>query len=495
MAAIGVENEVDQTCLSLFTPNHTNHDTSWMARGSAFKIICVACLIEMLEDKEVLAIRKRKILTELLVLLCRDDKLVEVLSTNIRVCSHLCVILGDLLEASNEAVSEMAIEGVIQLACKLRNELIVREMVDNIESKILGLNNLRKSCPYIALFGKLVHMITLLGEELVVQKSKLLNYFISNLSFPEETIRISLLYLMLGVCQNKSAKSNLSTESKAVIFKNCCESLMDGKTKVISMNSLALLQSFTCQEDVEELGLLNGENEGKDKRAFLGSALKKVILNTDESIQIGGIQCMTKFLNLDGSEESILSKALLQCGLAEFVFEGLETNNDIVLASLFCCLTEFCNSTEFFKGSYSVYGIDSVVAAMYKALKLQNPETIQQGLHVLSIIITKQPRGVLLFSNGTIFERCLNAIEECFKSMEYKVLQEAINVVLSLLRIDQMPSGFSIERMLPLLSAVISLLKTFTTKNVENFSGMKAGNSNSPVKYFVIALPIGILYG
>lgn len=477
MAMSAKEDKVDdQTCLSLFTSNHDSHDSTWMVKGSGFKILCIACLIEALEDKEVLAIRKRKILSEILVLLSRDDKMAAVLSTNLRVCSHLCGILVSLLEMDNEAICEMAIEGLVQLACKLRREIIVREIVDNAEKKVSGINNLRKSCAYITLLGRLVNMIAPLGEEMAIRKSKLLEYCISNLQFPEEKSRISLMYLVLGICQNNTAKSKLSTENRNTIFKSVCESLAEAKSRAIIMNSLALLQTFTNPEDVEALGISDGDKEGQDGRGLLGKALKKVILDTDESIQIGGIQCTTKFLSFD-SKECTLSRGLLQCGLAEFLFEGLETNNDVVLASLFCCLSGFCNSTEFFKGSYSVYGIDSVVAGMYKALKLQNPETIQQGLHVLSTIIAKQPMGVPLFSNGATFEKCLNAIQECFNSMEYKVLQEAINVVGSLLRVDQLPSGFDIKGMLPSLSAVISLIKTFTTKNVDTFSGMKTGMS------------------
>lgn len=470
-----MENNESHSSLSFFTSNHPRHDSSWIFRGASFKILCVACLVETLEDKEALAIRKRKCLTEILLLLSRDKKLVDTLTVNSRISSHLCQILVNLLESTQDGISQMSIEAIMQLLVGLQNEVLVREILNIIEDKVLSLNNFRKTYPFVVLLGKIIDAIPLVAEEIIVHKRKLWEYCISGMSFPDEKAVAALLYLVLGTFRNNKAKETISVEVKVTIFKSCCNHVINGINKDVKANSLAVLQSCIGLQDNEFIKLLSGEaKESKDIQEIIANALKKLVLSTDQGLQIGGIQLTTKLMSADCIERT-LSASLLRNGLAEFLFEALETNNDIVLASLFCCLTELCKCAEFFKGSYSIYGIDSVVTAVAKAISLQNPETLQQGLHVLSTIISKQKKDVPLFSNGTIFGRCLMVSEECLKAMEYKVLEETLHLVRSLLRVDQLPSGYNVVGIISTLNGIVAVLNRFTSKTVDNFSSMQSG--------------------
>lgn len=471
---LSMDDNGSESSLSFFTSNHPRHDSSWIFRGSSVSIVCVACLIETLEERETLAIRKRKSLTEIILLLSRDEKLVEILKKNVRITSHLCQILVNLLESTQVGVFQISLEGLVQIAFKVQSDVLIREILDTVESKILSINNYRKTYPFVVLMGKIVDAIPLLGEEVVAQKPKLWKYCTKGLSFPDETVVVALLYLILSIYKSPKAKERTTVEIKSDVFKKCCENLINGKNNDVKINSLALLQCYASSEGIQSVKLISEDKEGTDARTMLGNALKKLVLSTDQGLQVGGIQITTKLLSID-TQEKVLSSAFLRCGLAEFLFEALETNNDIVLASLFCCLTELCNCAEFFTGSYSIYGIDSVVSAIIKAVNLQNPETLQQGLHVLSTIISRQKKEVPLFNNGTIFDRCLKITEECLKAMEYKVLQEALQLVRSLLRVDQLPSGYDVTRLLSSLNGVVAVLKRFTSKTVESFSGMQSG--------------------
>ncbi|EDO44218.1 predicted protein [Nematostella vectensis] len=455
------------SCLSFFTTNHRRHHTKWVFAGSGhFPQVCLACLTETIEDKQALNTRKKKSLAEILRLLSREASAVQILRENIRVASHLSEILFSLVQSENEGLAQLAIETTAQLTHKMQVEETARGILVKIEQSVENSKNTKTSYPLLLLLGKLLELIPPLSGE-IVEREKLWHYCLQNGSFPVEDVRTALLYIYLGICKQGEIFASIRACDRELMLVNTCEVLRDSKALHQQINALAVLR-FYCTEKSTLLSITDSNHP-----SLLSEALKKVILHSNEGIQVGGIQCLQTILATHSSKELLLSSFLAN-GLVEFLFEALDSKSDTVIGSVFCCLSELCQSQAFYESNYSVYGLTSLIHALNKSIQLKNPETIRQGLHVLGLIVTKQPGSVPLFTNGTIFEQCLVVVEESFKAMEYKVLHEAAHLLKTLLRIEHVPQSVPLSRVTCLLLAVASVLKRFSAKSIAFFKSMKS---------------------
>ena len=461
------EGNVEDCCLSFFTTSHPNHDPKWRMAGLNFSVICVACLVETLGDTETRLVRKRKVLGELATLLQRDTQLPQLLSDNPRVTSHLCSILLSLLVKDNELLVKLTIELIQEIVCKLRSDKLTEEVVSFLGQCITKNQNLMMSYAHISLFGRLLNSVPVLAE-LLAQKSDLLQFLLENLCFPEDRIQTAILFVLTLVCKSETSFSLLSRDFKYKLFSNCCSILTFSKTRDVQLNSLAAMKWLLKQSDT----LLSPTHSGKN----LADALKKVLLSTDETLQITSIQVISDILARD-TEDWSYAREFLQSGIGEFLFEGLETNNEIVLGSLFCCFSHLCKTDIFFEGGYPMYGIESVILGLKRALQLQNTAIIRKGLEVLTLILTNQTSSVPLFpANPAVFDGCIRVLQEGLKSPEHKVLIQATYAVEQLLHLRHMPPIAPLATIVSLLSAAMSHLKRFM-KPLTSFKNVKSGTT------------------
>ena len=81
--------------LQQFSDNHPDHDRQWtVSLGAEGHDSCVACLIELLEDEDLLSTKKKMVLTEfMMVLQERESNVLSLLSADSRVLMQLMLIL------------------------------------------------------------------------------------------------------------------------------------------------------------------------------------------------------------------------------------------------------------------------------------------------------------------------------------------------------------------------------------------------------------------
>ena len=144
------------------------------------------------------------------------------------------------------------------------------------------------------------------------------------------------------------------------------------------------------------------------------------------------------------------------------LLEDLESSNDIVLGSVFCSLDYMVRTQIFYSEGYSVYGIESIIVGISKAIKLKNPDIIRQSLRVLSLILMMQPSSVQLFPSEKLCKLCANVLYESLKSADHRILTQAACAVEQFLSTDHFPPSMEFETITPLVSTVISHLQKFT---------------------------------
>ena len=188
--------------LSFFSSRHSSHDQAWSFPGVSISVICIACLVETLEAADVLNIRKRKALREIVELLSRNDQLLRELSIHIQVSLHLAKAILSLITTENYGLAELAIEGVLQLVCRLKSEELAREVIDKLDAQFHDVANVRKLHPAFVLLGKLLNSIPPLVHEINTTKTELVVYFLSNVAFPDENIQCALFYIFDLLCKD-----------------------------------------------------------------------------------------------------------------------------------------------------------------------------------------------------------------------------------------------------------------------------------------------------
>lgn len=424
-------------------------------------MVCVACLVELLENPGVLYLRKRKALREVVCLLSNSSNLLELLSQNARITSHLCGIITDLLTSENELLMNTAIEALDIVTVKLRSEELVAEIVEKLETQIMRLNNLNKSHPFVLALGRLLKSIPALSQVIATDSSSLVEYLLSNMLFPEDNIKAAILFVVVQICSNDDALNGLSLQIKEKICQQTCAVISCTASMDAQANALGVLRLFATQPEVLN-SVLKLANNGTC--ATLES-LKKLMLSPNEAIQTGTIQCITQILRNDPVENDF-TRAFLTSGIGEMLLEDLECSSDIILGSVFCCLDHIVRKQLFYTEGYSVYGIESVIIGVSKTIKLKNHEVIREAVRVLALILSKQPCDVQLFPNVELCKKCISVLCECLKSADHRVLTQAANAVAHFLSIDHFHPSMEFDAAVPLVSTVIRHMQKFTQPRI-----------------------------
>ena len=466
--------EPAENSLSFFTTNHSTHDTQWRMTGPNVSVVCVACLVELLEKADVLHLRKRKALREVVFLLSNSQVLLELLSQNARITSHLCSVIMDLFTSENELLMNTAIEALDIVTVKLRSENLVAEIVEKLKAEIITLNNLKKSYPFVLSLGRLFKSIPDLSQVITKDLPSLMEYLLSNLLFPEDNVKVAFLFVMVQICSNEETLSGLSLHMKEKTCKQTCAVVNCSIGMDVQINALKVLKLFATQSDVLKI-VLKSANTGN---CSMVESLKKLLLSPNEAIQIGAIQCITQILKYDPAENDY-TRIFLTCGIGEMLLEDLECSSDIILGSVFCCLDHMVKTQIFYSEGYSVYGIESVIVGVSKAMKLKNHEIIRQATRVLALILSQQPSDVQLFLNDELWKKCAGVLYECLQSADHRVLSQAANAVEHFLNINFFPPSMDIEAVISLVSSVTSHVQKFT-KPMIHFRNIPKGELYEP---------------
>ncbi|XP_072043112.1 uncharacterized protein [Amphiura filiformis] len=102
-------------------------------------LICMPCIVEMLEDTEELVVKKKFALGELLQLMGSNNKmLLDMLADNQRLTWHIVETLHELLEIHREdsAITDVIIELLVQLCCQLECEELVCCLLQHISVQL-----------------------------------------------------------------------------------------------------------------------------------------------------------------------------------------------------------------------------------------------------------------------------------------------------------------------------------------------------------------------
>ncbi|KAK1877162.1 Meiosis inhibitor protein 1 [Dissostichus eleginoides] len=144
---------------------HSRHDQSWSGRlGPAEgggQLLCVACVVEMIESDDIASVRKSFALSGISgVLKCSPGALRELLKQDHRVSVRFTAsLLGMLHTVEDQATLEKVDQVLVQLLLELQSELSYRFVLEDIHRQLNDQTNMKSFVPTFTFLGNLVEAV------------------------------------------------------------------------------------------------------------------------------------------------------------------------------------------------------------------------------------------------------------------------------------------------------------------------------------------------
>ncbi|XP_064406867.1 meiosis inhibitor protein 1-like [Halichondria panicea] len=456
----------DAVSCPLLTARHAHHSAVWCVTGYSFPKLCIACATERLENhsKGELNIHIKKILGEFQALLsstahaCNssEQSFFSVLSTDSRVVEHLCGLLFGLLQSHDATVAQSSLEVLMTLLGLAKTQDISRRLLQKTVQSILTSPNLPSSLPHLTLLGRLLHSHSALTFDLLHSYGSLLDFLLNGLSYPDEKIKSSVVYLLVQVA-GKTPPTSLPLSLVQRLARHISTNLATAKSHDLTINLLGLVRHLLKSDSYTQCLIQADRLNADAKGSTFASAFKRVLLSQDELLQLSGVQCIAEVL----TSHPDYGRTLLSADIAEFLFEALSSKTELLLNSLFNCLNSLAGIDEFYTKYHVVYGMEPILTGLNTLLKLRNHVSAQSGITLLTKILTRQPRGVSLFCSPTLLHNLLDLLTSL---LEVECLATPTTAALSALISSQhVPSGTPLRPFLTPLAHLLSLLQPLTS--------------------------------
>lgn len=431
--------------------NHKTHDNFWMQPGFTSAYFCFACGVELIEDKTVLHIKKKKILTEMLEIFINNDMIWKLLCGKRNVIHHILDVFVSLLSQSNDDELTTILNECFLLITQRTSPEHTAEM---IIGNIVSISNFSTNEQLMKIIGNILHLVPSVSATLLQQHQRC--FFDEILNSAKqcsiENLK-SYLTIILEVLKSdyneKIQKSNLrSIISLCVEFSKMAIDFESEKLIIEIIASLADKSShhkILCEYESSKF---------TSSTQSIIETLKKLLLSKNEDLQILTINCISvmsdpKFNNhLD--EFTTLIKIILEKGFSELLLELLSLSNDKVMPRIFSCLSNLVESKIYTKGGHMIFGFSTIIKAIKKACYFPNNEALIHGMVVLKTILQKKSDLV----SHENFSEMLDLFFSGLQKNENKVIFLIISSLLALLRQIKNANQSFTCRVLDILSEV-----------------------------------------
>ncbi|XP_074511594.1 meiosis inhibitor protein 1 isoform X5 [Sebastes fasciatus] len=370
---------------------HFRHDPKWSGRlvpaeGGGL-LLCVACVIEMIDSEDIASVRKSFALSGISgVLKCSPGALRELLRQDHRVSLHFTAsLLGMLHTMEDPATLEKVDQVLVQLLLELQCELSYRFVLDEIHKQLSDQLCVKGFQPTFNFLGNLVEAVPNVAHSLVTQ--------------------YGLLWLLVQL----------------------------GEAVSVLMSSPG--NQIMCHEN-QDIHTNNGQNQEQQSpdQCPLPLILKKLLMSGDETLQATSARCIAFVLVHSPSH---YSPPFIKADVPEFLFDRLASStSEVLLWSAYSCLVLLTNDPLFFSQCHSVYGIESLVRSLKETLQLTNLDVPKQGLLLLTEILERQPPSERLFPSGSGFVAVSEAVLGGVSSSCLLVATQAATAASALFRLN-----------------------------------------------------------
>ncbi|KAM9780402.1 LOW QUALITY PROTEIN: meiosis inhibitor protein 1 [Neosynchiropus ocellatus] len=464
---------------------HFRHDSKWVGRLGPAEggglLICIACVIEMMESQDIALVRKSFALSGITwALQSSPGSFRELLLQDLRLTNDVHVFFSSemLLVVEDPAILVKVDQVLVLLHLELQNELpfhFVLELISKQLSDQLGVKTFMATFHFL---GNLVAAIPNMAQSLVTQYVPFLENLCTALLYPDEGLKASVFYVWLKLF--RSAGRSAAHLLPVTVRNRVCLLLLQtfdhaSSTQLIStcIDLLGVLVQWRemvsvlmnpgnhkeC-DDNQNIHISNSQSLSQDleqqpsDHCHLPLVLKKVLLSGDGALQLTTAKSIASVLVHSPSQ---YSAAFIKADVPEFLFDRLvSTKNEVLLWTLYSCLVLLIEEPLFFTLCLSVYGMESLVRSLKEALRMTNLEAAKQGLLLLTWILERQPANVRLFPSGPGFAAVTEALVCGVSSSCLLVATQAASAASALFRLNHQSRPVEYKEIQSLVDAITS---------------------------------------
>ncbi|XP_069823398.1 meiosis inhibitor protein 1 isoform X2 [Dendropsophus ebraccatus] len=444
----------------LYDGVHYRHDARWLLEDGD-NALCLACVIEMMEDEEVSVVRKKHMLSSFQTFLEKQSSTVYTfLGSDGRICAHFVgQMLGTLVNWEDDSALNIITEILVELTLGFRLEQFVHCVLDGCMKELSEVTSVRLCLPILNFLGKLVDAMPSVAEIIAADHYNLIEQLPQGLMYPNEGLKAAVCYLYGKLYSSPAAALKLTDHFMNKLCELFLATLENAQTKELQINCMGLLKQLlsfdefvsvimnvsTWSDDLENTPSLHAQMP-------LPLVLKKILLSRDEFLQIASTQCIAAVLMHFPAK---YASSFILADIPEFLFENLLCTSEFLIWSIYCCLILMTEEKIFFTKFQTVYGIEAVLKSLKYVLQMNNMELQKQGLVLLTEIIKRQPPEIKLFTSSGIFKAAVDVLQEAVNSSILEVAIEASKAVSSFLRKDHLSIPVQYDELEKLLNRMM----------------------------------------
>ncbi|KAM4716413.1 meiosis inhibitor protein 1 [Anableps anableps] len=464
---------------------HFRHDPKWSVRLRSAEggglLLCMACVIEMLETEELASVRKCFALSRISgILKSSAGALRELFRQDHRVTLHFITTLLGMLQTEEDPVTVEKVDQVlVQLLLEFQNELPFHFVLDEVHKQLNGQLSGKRLLPTFNFLGNLLKTVPNVAHSFITQYVPLLDHLCSALVCPDEALKTSVVHVWLQLMQTSGDTGpqylpiatrdrlctlllqTFSNASSAQLIKNCAGLLWQlvkyEEAVSVLMSSSGSQLMCDANEDIltnNSQTLIQDQEQQPADHSLLPLLLKKLLLSGDETLQVTSAKCIAAILVHSPSQYSGLC---IKADLPGFLFDRLaSSSSEMLLWSIYSCLVLLTEEPLFFSQCHSVYGMESLVRSLKEALQLSSLEAPKQGFLLLTEILERQPPGVHLFPSGSGFVAVSEAVKAGVSSSCLLVAAQAIKAAAALFRLNHQSRPVQYQEVEKLIEAITS---------------------------------------
>ncbi|XP_053708876.1 meiosis inhibitor protein 1 isoform X3 [Synchiropus splendidus] len=461
---------------------HFRHDSKSVRRLGPAEggglLVCVACIIEMMESQNVAVVRKSSALSGItLVLQSSPGFFRELLNQDLRLRLPFITSLLEMLHIVEDPATLVKVDQVLVLLhLELRNELPFHFVLGRIDKQLsdhLGVT----STATFNFVGNLVAVIPNMAQSLVTEYVPFLVKLCSALLESDEGLKASALYVWLQLFRSAGLLPDmlpvtirdrlcvllLQTFDNATSpqLTSTCNDLLGVLVRWQEMVSVLMNPGNLTQcDDNQNIHISNSQSLSQDleqqpsDHCHLPLVLKKVLLSTDGALQLTSAKSIASVLAHSPSQ---YSAAFIKADIPELLFDHLVcTTNEVLLWTLYSCLVLLIEEPLFFSSCILVYGMENIVRSLKEALRMTNLEAAKQGLLLLTFILERQPANVRLFPYRPGFAAVTEALVCGVSSSCQLVATQAASAASALFRLNHQCRPVQYKEIQSLVEAITS---------------------------------------
>ncbi|KAM5148062.1 meiosis inhibitor protein 1 [Mantella aurantiaca] len=426
----------------LYERVHYRHDAHWLlpVLDDGEAPLCLACIIEMMEDETVSVVRKKHMLSHFQEYLEKNSStIVELLLHDARICTHFIQqLLGMLINTEDNTASVLVTKVLVQVIVDLKQEEFVHCTLDGCQKELSAVASMRLSLPVFSFMGKLIDAMPNVAEIFVTDHYSLVEELPHGLMYPNEALKATVCYLYGKLYSSPTSTKKLSVHFADKLCKLLLATLENAQTKELQINSMGLLKQLLNYDHfvpvIMNTSVRLEESEGTptlQAQNPLPLLLKKILLSREEFLQIASAQCIAAILVLSPAS---YAPEFIHADIPEFLFENLLSRSEVLIWSIYCCLLLMTEERLFFTKGHTAYGIEAVLRSIGHILQFNNKELQKQGLLLLIEILNRQPIEIKLFTNPGMFKAAVGVLQEAMNSSILEVAIEGTRATSAFLR-------------------------------------------------------------